>query len=124
MVATHPVGSVTAGISGTRMKSAGMRCLVNKYVLVGHEPVAAELYEWAAWYERADRTVARTDIGEVRVSTVFLGLDHNWGDGPPLIFETMVFGGEFDEWQERYSTWDQAVAGHEAMVAKVAHNEV
>lgn len=91
------------------------------YVLIGHEPVEAELFEWANWFERNNRTVAKTDVGEVRVSTVFLGLDHNWGEGPPLIFETMVFGGEFDEWQERYSTWDQAVAGHEEMVAKVTY---
>lgn len=25
------------------------------------------------------------------VSTVWLGINHNYGDGPPLIFETMVF---------------------------------
>jgi hypothetical protein len=46
------------------------------------------------------------------VSTVFLGLDHQWGDGPPLVFETMIFGGEHDQYQERYSTWDEAEAGH------------
>lgn len=30
---------------------------------------------------------------EYRVSTVWLGLDHNWGGGEPLLFETMSFGG-------------------------------
>lgn len=48
----------------------------------------------------------------IEVSTVFLGLDHAWGDGPPMLFETMVFGGSNDEYCERYSTWDEAEAGH------------
>jgi len=62
------------------------------------------------------RRVAKTTVGSVDVSTVFLVLDHNWGDGPPLVFETMVFGGE-GEPQWRYATWDEAIAGHERVVA-------
>ena len=46
------------------------------------------------------------------VSTVFLGLDHAFDGGTPLLFETMIFGGEHDEYQERYATWDEAEAGH------------
>jgi hypothetical protein len=93
------------------------------YVLDGKKPVRAELMEWARWFEgnREDRIVARTQIGKVLISTVFLGLDHNFGeDGPPLLFETLVFGGDLDGERERYSTWAQAEAGHEQMVAKVA----
>jgi len=52
------------------------------------------------------------------VSTVFLGLDHAFGDGPPVLFETMVFGGPLDGEQDRYCTWDEAVAGHAAMLAR------
>jgi len=67
-----------------------------------------------------DRRVDRTKIGDVSVSTVFLGIDHGWGvSGPPLIFETMVFGGPLDQEQERYYTWTEAVAGHKAMVKRV-----
>lgn len=54
---------------------------------------------------------------EVWVSTVWLGLNHNWGDGPPMIFETMVFGGPWDEDQWRYSTEEEALAGHRLIVA-------
>lgn len=62
--------------------------------------------------------VALTPIApKVEVSTVFLGLDHNWGIGPPLLFETMIFGGVHDEYQERYSIWDEAEAGHARAVA-------
>ena len=50
------------------------------------------------------------------VSTVFLGLDHNWNGGPPILFETMVFGGPHNEYQERYATWDQAEKDHDRVV--------
>lgn len=55
-------------------------------------------------------------IGEAEVSTVWLGMDHGWGQGPPLIFETMIFGGPHDQWQDRYSTEEAATAGHRAVV--------
>lgn len=73
----------------------------------------------------ADKRVALTTVGEVNVSTVWLGIDYRFGDGPPLIFETMVFGGPLDQECDRYSTEEQARAGHEAMVARVraAHLE-
>lgn len=54
--------------------------------------------------------------GTVRVSTVFMSLDHQFGDGPPLVFETMVFGGDQDEFQYRYSTKKQAENGHYQVV--------
>jgi hypothetical protein len=66
-------------------------------------------------------TVERTDLGDGReVSTVFLGLDHWWSAGddldhPPFVFETMVLPECGEMW--RYSTWDQAVAGHWSVVA-------
>lgn len=39
-------------------------------------------------------------IEEVRVSTVFLGLDYNFGKGPLILWETMTFSNQA-EW--RYS---------------------
>lgn len=46
------------------------------------------------WSDFDYRVVAKTDLGPVRVSTIWLGTDHGFGDGPPLIFETMVFDNE------------------------------
>lgn len=88
-----------------------------KYILDGHTPVEErDLSTWSRWYASADRTVKRTYItDDMYVSTVFLGLDHQYEDGPPLLFETMVFGIK-DEICERYSTWDEAVAGHDSIV--------
>lgn len=91
------------------------------YILQGKTAVPADTMTWARWYETAkeERIVKQEDVApDVRVSTVFLGLNHNWGDGPPHIFETMVFGGLLDQEQDRYSTWEEAEAGHEAMVER------
>lgn len=61
--------------------------------------------------------VLRTEVAGVAfVSTVWLGLDHQYGDGPPLIFETQVFGGEWDAEQWRYTTEEEAARGHLAIV--------
>lgn len=87
----------------------------DKYILAedGKTPVPCDLMTWAKWFEKREtRIVAQDQIGEVKVSTVFLGLDHNWGDGPPVLWETMIFGGPHDEYQERYTSHDEAVAGH------------
>ena len=89
-----------------------------KYILKGHEVVeVADILEWAQWYASADRHLARDQLGDVLVSTVFLGMDLSFGSGTPILFESMVFGGEHDEWQDRYCTWDEAAAGHARIVA-------
>ena len=98
-----------------------------KYILVDGEPVEEpDLMAWGRWFEDADRQVALTYIDEartVRVSTVFLGLDHTLArpcrDGAaPILWETMVFGGKLDQEQERYETKAEAVAGHNEWVKK------
>lgn len=86
-----------------------------------HSVREAELMEWVVAFNDMDRRrVALDKIGNASVSTVFLGLDHSFGDGPPLIFETLISGGEHDQEMWRYSTWDEAVAGHKAAVELVS----
>lgn len=64
--------------------------------------------------------IAEDTIGGVRVSTVFLGIDHNHFDiGPPVLWETMIFGGRFDDWQDRYTSRADAVRGHAIAVGLV-----
>ncbi len=74
---------------------------------------------WARWFETADRKVANDYIGAVQVSTVFLGLDHNWQDGAPLLWETMIFGGPRDGDCERYASRAAALDGHARALALV-----
>ncbi len=80
---------------------------------------AASLFEWGRWFETANRIVGATEItSQTRVSTVFLGIDHGWDRGPPILFETMIFGGPLDNSQWRYSSWDDAETGHKVAVRK------
>lgn len=91
------------------------------YILDNHKPVPVDLMTWARWFEKHhnDRHVALDKVGDVRVSTVFLGLDHSFGDGPPLLFETMIFGGVHDDFQNRCSTWEEAEAMHASALRMV-----
>ena len=89
------------------------------YILDGHKTKAVDVETWRKFFEKAERHVADENIGDVRVSTVFLGLDHSFGFGPPLLFETMVFGGSLDQEQDRYATWEAAEVGHKQMMERV-----
>lgn len=72
---------------------------------------------WSRWFETADRTLACDVVGKARVSTVFLGLDHSHQrGGEPVLWETMIFGGKQDGYQERYSSKLDALRGHNRAV--------
>lgn len=88
------------------------------FTLDGHTPVPTDDV-LAATKDR--QPVAVDYAGDVRVSTVFLCLDHRIGPGAPLLFETMIFGGEHDGYTDRYSTWEEAEDGHKRALALV-HN--
>lgn len=66
----------------------------------------------------SDRIVGNDTVDKARISTVFLGMDHDLlsEHEKPILFETMVFGGEYDSFQTRYSTYDQALEGHNKIV--------
>ena len=90
------------------------------YVLRGHEPMAVTgPFQWAKEFYQRDPHVAKTVIGDITISTVFLGIDHRFGaEGPPLLFETFVFGGWDHGSCLRSSTWDEAEAYHEFLCAR------
>lgn len=90
-----------------------------------------KLLEWAALKEGNDGydyiVVAKSLVWRFRVSTVWLGLDHGGGRWnhkmglpvePPIIFETMIFGGGsyMDLYCDRYPTEETALAGHQKAV--------
>lgn len=98
------------------------------YALIDRKVVAVlDVRQWAHWFEAAraaeSTRIGRDVVGDVLISTVFLGLDHGFPpvDGAePVLFESMVFmqRGEWnsDEVMQRYHTIEQAEAGHKALV--------
>jgi hypothetical protein len=72
--------------------------------------------EWSrAFADTAARTIKTDLVDGALVSTVWLGLDHSFGDGRPMIFETMVFPNGvvgMGDYCDRYSTKEEAIAGH------------
>jgi hypothetical protein len=98
------------------------------YKLIGKEVVkASSQIEWAKWHAESVSIISRTNICNIgnvaEVSTVFLGLDHALGGSRPILFETMVFGGDLNGEMERYSTYDEAFEGHERMVERVLNKQ-
>lgn len=97
-----------------RPQSVGGR---NLWYGLDHQPIT--LGEADELLGSARRIVARTDFGDTyTVSTVFLVLDHNYGDGPPILYETMVFGPDgTDPVCRRYRTREDASRGHDEEVS-------
>lgn len=66
--------------------------------------------------------IGDTTISDQRISTVFLHMDHGLNFGqkdkihPPVLFESMIFGGSHDEYQRRYYTYNEALEGHNNLV--------
>jgi hypothetical protein len=93
------------------------------YVLENKIAIPATLQNWSNFFEKDNRRVRFNTIKKynIDISTVFLGLDMGyprWSGHTknyrPVLFETMIFwnGNELNNWYERYSTWDEALAGH------------
>lgn len=104
-----------------------------------HTVSEVDLMTWAHWLESEEgrklKIVSSTLVDEVRVSTVFLGLDHSFGmGGPALLFETMTFEKKISEaemrgkkynfhksvdsdgYYARYATYEEALKGHAEIV--------
>ena len=100
------------------------------YILNERGKVVPEdnLLKWAQWFETADRGVARSLVGSVEISTIFLALDHGWDGGAPILWETMAFDEDLNKiaGDRCAGSREQAEAMHELMVMKfkvAAYNE-
>lgn len=101
------------------MKATGKYILNEK----GNPIEETDLIKWATWFETSGgkRIVKKEKVGDMLVSTVFLGIDYRFGEklNDPILYETMVFGGKHANETERYATREQASLGHEIMVEYV-----
>ena len=105
---------------------------IGQYVLDGDNNAvpATGLLSWAEWMEdRSKCQVARDQVGEATVSTIFTGLDEgsfflqpryrdefNPITYKPVLWETMIFGGPHHLYQERYTSREDALEGHRKAV--------
>jgi hypothetical protein len=94
------------------------------YILTAdNQPVAVSVREASKWIEE---NPTKKQIGfdiledengnEISVSTVFLGLDHSWDNKGLILWETMIFGGINDQYQERYNSYEDALEGHQRAI--------
>ena len=103
---------------------------MNKYILFFNEEtqknefrLTEDLEEFNKFFCN-DRKIAIDTFGDAEVSTVFLCFDHSLGgligeNKGPILFESMIFGGKHDGWQERYHTYDEAMEGHKRLCEMV-----
>ena len=86
------------------------------YILDEHGVITStdDVIEWGESHEKGCKFIAADNItDDIRVSTVFLGIDHAFDpDGPTVLFETMVFGGPSNESRYRCSTKEEALEQH------------
>jgi|SRR5579859_1154669 len=122
--------------------------MIEHYILdeQGNPVPEPDFLKWGRWFETAERHVGDTTLGNIRVSTVFLGIPHiskETGIDGTMLYETMVFAddailtrlmelSETDDRsiftsvfggvdiQKRYATRDEAIAGHRQMCEFVA----
>jgi hypothetical protein len=99
----------------------GDETLSNKtYILdsAGQPLQEKDIQKWGAWFQvhTKERIVAETEKGKAKVLTIFLGLDHNFGQGEPILFETRIINGIHDGYNDRYTTRGAAEAGHKEAV--------
>jgi hypothetical protein len=96
---------------------------MDKYIIdaKGHPVLCDDVLTWCRWFEANSeaRRVGLDERDDVMVSTVFIGLDHAFVPGPPVLWETMIFGGEHDGYQERYTSRESAERGHAKAVRMV-----
>jgi len=95
---------------------------MRNYILDENDiPKQVELMEYYSWKKSLPDdiqtgigfTLARDEKDGVCISTVYLGTDHGYGSGPPVLWETMVFcEGDDDQYCERATSRSEALQVH------------
>ena len=93
------------------------------------------LSQYLEWHEEmgesSDWYISKTGMGfsvaidhvrDSTVSTVYLGMNHRFDDGPPLLWETMSFPAE--EICERRETYEEAMAAHQDAVRELRERRI
>ena len=85
-----------------------------------NKPIAATLSSYSQWSHEypKKRIVKQENVGELYVSTVFLGMNRDYDEEKPILWETMIFSrNEYvennNEYKTRYTSYEDALIGHE-----------
>ena len=92
------------------------------HILDGKTPVpVGNIIQWG------QRKQTEPTVEDIEISTVFLGLVHGYLEGQPLLFETMIFGGDIDAddffCPFRSSTWEKAERAHDVVVDRLRERQ-
>lgn len=94
-----------------------------RYILEGNNVIKKENpLEWALWILENNKVIEFTNSPLYKVKTIFLGLDMSTkAEGAPLLFKTFVLapGTFLDCYAEYYTTYDEALEGHQRIVEKI-----
>ena len=86
------------------------------YITVRGIPTAIDdIEEWGRFMASEKKLNLENQVKGVFVSTVFLGVNHQFEDGPPLFWETMLFnevGESIYNFCRRYESEREAILGH------------
>jgi hypothetical protein len=92
-------------------------------------PVSMEEFVASGAFESDDRVIAKTVgdcvLGEILISTVFLGINHSFGGSKPVLWETMGFmpshtgRDTIEDSEDRYTSLEEALAGHKRIARQV-----
>jgi hypothetical protein len=75
-----------------------------------------DVLAWGNWYHARGHHVAEDVIGDIRVSTIFKGVDNSYREGPPRgLFETAIFAPDHYE-VGMFDTREIAQVGHSLAV--------
>lgn len=99
-------------------------CRVLFYILddAGNPVAEPDPIKWATFFRDREKYVLKRDSlpGDVSVITIFTGIDYRsrYGifedESSPILWETVIFGGPHDRYQNGYTSREDALAGHEA----------
>lgn len=93
--------------------------MIRFYILdeFGEPQQVTDVQRWAAWFDTADRQLAFDRIGDISISTEFLGVDFRVaGNVPPLIFETTISQDDLPMHAIRRATRVAAIEAHSRAV--------
>ena len=114
---------IAGGNSEDFINAIDIEMKLGHYILTKDKKIKdVPLLKWGKWMQGRNRLLKQTMVNNHLVSTIFLGLDHNFGlSRKKILFETMVFykgkgTSRLNDEQERYSTYKEAIKGHNKLV--------